>query len=175
MQEVISCPSCRRKLQTPQALLGQDVQCPTCGATFVARLPGQSASAPPRYEPRDDYPPDEPQRPDGGHDPRERYYRESGQPAPHRAGAVLTLGILSLVAIVLTLGLLSVILGPIGWVMGQNDLTEMRTGRMDREGEGNTNAGRVCAMIGTLVGAVVLAFICMFFALAIMEESRHPW
>src|SRR5947209_6613447 len=38
MQEVIICPNCNRKLQVAQDLLGQDVQCPTCGATFIAKL-----------------------------------------------------------------------------------------------------------------------------------------
>src|SRR6516165_5557675 len=45
MQEIISCPSCQRKLQVPDALFGQDVQCPTCGATFTAG--GGAAPAPP--------------------------------------------------------------------------------------------------------------------------------
>jgi hypothetical protein len=92
---------------------------------------------------------------------------------PHRASAVLTLGILSLAATVVTLGLLSVILGPIAWVMGSNDLAAIRAGRMDRTGESNTNAGRICAMIGTIAGAVVLLLFCMSIFMAILEESRR--
>ena len=45
MQEIISCPSCHRKLQVPESLIGQDVQCPTCGATFVGAAAGQSPDA----------------------------------------------------------------------------------------------------------------------------------
>src|SRR4051812_7293090 len=114
MQEIIRCPSCHRNLQVPEALLGQDVQCPTCGATFVASLPGQG---PPRAAPHGDYPPDpgEPRR-YSGYDPGELSH-PSGEQLPHRSGAVLTLGILSLVSVVVTLGLLAVVLGPIGWAM----------------------------------------------------------
>ena len=43
MQEIINCPSCQRRLQVPETLMGQDVQCPTCGATFVAALGGRAA------------------------------------------------------------------------------------------------------------------------------------
>ena len=58
MQEIINCPSCQRKLQVPDSLLGQDVQCPTCGATFVASWnnpapppPGPSTAPPPYHPP----------------------------------------------------------------------------------------------------------------------------
>jgi len=40
MPDVIPCPFCPRKLQVPAEVLGQQVQCPSCGQTFVA---GQSA------------------------------------------------------------------------------------------------------------------------------------
>src|SRR5438874_2609259 len=150
MQEIISCPSCKRKLQVPEALLGQDVQCPTCGATFVA---GGPAAVPPPPPPTPPPPTGYPQRPPVG---PPGYTDPYGVPrhglTPHRANAVLTLGILSLVGVLVTLGLLAVILGPIAWVMGNTDLEEIRRGRMDREGEGNTNAGRTCGMIGTIVG-----------------------
>ena len=33
------------------------------------------------------------------------------------------------------------------WVMGSHDLAEMRAGRMDRSGEGLTQAGQVLGMI----------------------------
>src|SRR5262249_38330115 len=40
MAEIVNCPSCRRRLQAPEGILGHDVQCPSCGATFVASLRG---------------------------------------------------------------------------------------------------------------------------------------
>lgn len=68
---------------------------------------------------------------------------------PHRGTLVLVLGILSLV-------ICGIVLGPIAWVMGNNDLKEIRAGRMDPTGEGTTNAGRICGMIGTILNVVCI-------------------
>jgi hypothetical protein len=65
------------------------------------------------------------------------------------------LGILSIVVCPLQL------LGPIAWVLGNNDLAEMRSGRMDRDGEGLTNAGRICGIIGTVLLGL---YLCGCFA-----------
>jgi hypothetical protein len=59
------------------------------------------------------------------------------------------MGILSLVCI-------GVIFGPIAWIMGNNDLREMRAGRMDRSGEGTTKAGQICGIVGTALGIIEL-------------------
>ena len=75
---------------------------------------------------------------------------------------VLVLGILSIV-----ISVIGVILGPIAWIMGNNDLREMRAGRMDREGEGLTNAGRICGIIGTSLGAVSL-LCCLVYVIFIV-------
>jgi hypothetical protein len=40
--------------------------------------------------------------------------------------------------------------------MGNNDLREMKAGRMDRSGEGTTKAGQICGIIGTILGAIGL-------------------
>ncbi len=72
---------------------------------------------------------------------RRRFRRDA---APHRAGTVLTLGILSLVC-------LPIIFGPLAWTMGNNDLKEMKAGRMDRSGEGMTRAGKICGIIATVL------------------------
>ena len=49
------------------------------------------------------------------------------------------------------------ILGPISWIMGRNDLIEMKAGRMDPEGESQTRAGMICGMISTIMCIVGLA------------------
>jgi hypothetical protein len=76
---------------------------------------------------------------------------------PHRGALILVLGILGIV--------LCQILGIVAWVMGNSDLRAMREGRMDRSGEGLTNAGRVCGMVsvallalGLLIGLAMIAF-----------------
>jgi hypothetical protein len=77
--------------------------------------------------------------------------------APHRGQTIMVLGILSLV-----MG--GIVLGPIAWIMGRSDLAEMDAGRMDRSGRDNTNTGRVCGMIATLLhgtGLAVGLFCCL--------------
>ena len=70
---------------------------------------------------------------------------------PHRGGTVLTLGILGLV--------ICLICGIIAWVMGAGDLRKMREGRMDRSGQGTTQAGMICGIIGTILGALGLVLV----------------
>jgi hypothetical protein len=169
MQEIINCPGCQRKLQIPEELLGKDVQCPTCGHTFQAALempatPRPEADAPEyrerpreapltrskrrrRYEDEDDY--DD----DGGRIRRRRRDLE-----PHRGNMILVLGILSIV-----LGFVGLVLGPIAWVMGNQDMAEIKAGRMDPDGESSTNAGRVCGIIGTILHICGVALCCVWF------------
>lgn len=73
---------------------------------------------------------------------------------PHRAGTVLTMGILGLV-MTFILPPIGLVLGLVGWVMGQGDLRKMRAGTMDPEGEGSTRAGWVCGIIGTALGGLI--------------------
>jgi hypothetical protein len=180
MQEIINCPSCQRRLQVPEALIGQDVQCPTCSATFVA-----SGSGPPPHsrerlpeetEPElrlvDDDGPERPARRRrpvddyDDYDDDDRYRRRRRRDlAPHRGSTVLTLGILSLI-------LCHIILGPIAWAMGSTDLSEMRQGRMDPDGEGLTNAGRICGIIATIIGIVGLVIGCLWF-FAVIAAGPH--
>jgi hypothetical protein len=174
MQEIVNCPSCQRKLQVPDSLLGQDVQCPTCGATFTAGSGGGAPAGPVsspapaptsdrpdagydvgpepaerrerRRRPRDDY--------DDYDDDRDRPRRRRRDLAPHRGSLILTLGILSLV--------LCNILGPFAWVMGNQDLAEIRAGRMDPEGEGMTQGGRICGMIASIFLIIGFALLCLW-------------
>jgi hypothetical protein len=93
--------------------------------------------------------------------PRDRRYL-----TPHRGTLILILGILALIPVH---GMaLTLVLGPIAWIMGNNDLKEMRAGRMDPEGESQTSTGRICGMIATILGligvVVALFFLCLWFA-----------
>ena len=169
MAEIINCPSCQRKLQVPETLAGQSVQCPTCGATFVAQLQDSPPPAPaPDAQPRDPEPrsPERPPQrssqrewePDDDYDqhgPQGVRRRHRADYEPHRGTLILVLGILSLV-----LGGLGFIIGPIAWRLGTVDLAAMKAGRMDPEGEGLTNAGRICGIISTCLG--VLTVVALF-------------
>lgn len=75
---------------------------------------------------------------------------------PHRGGLILALGLIGFVVSCPIFSLMA-------WVMGSHDLNEMRSGRMDRQGEGMTQAGQVLGMILSalwiLGGVITLVFI----------------
>lgn len=66
--------------------------------------------------------------------------------APHRGGTVLALGIIGIVLCFIT--------GIIAWVIGNNDLKEMKRGLRDPEGESLTKAGMICGIIATVMAAL---------------------
>ena len=177
MSDTITCPSCQRTLRVPESLLGQLVKCPTCQQTFTAALGGDANGAeappkkagtpPPRPRARSE---DEPPRParrdeDDYDEDRPRRRRRSYQQA-HRGTLILTLGILSFF-------FAWPILGIIAWILGANDLKEMRAGRMDPEGESQTNTGRICGMISTLLGAVVMVGCCSIYLIFFAAAASH--
>lgn len=69
---------------------------------------------------------------------------------------------------ILAFGLISllsgmIVFGIIAWVMGNSDLEEIRAGRMDPEGEGMTQAGRIMGMISTILFVVGILGCCGFY------------
>jgi len=85
--------------------------------------------------------------------------------APHRGGVILALGIIGLVC--------CFICGIIAWVMGNGDLREMRAGRMDRSGEGMTQAGKICGMISVILQIVGLVIWLLFMALGVAHSGMR--
>jgi len=79
---------------------------------------------------------------------------------PHRGPLILVLGILSL--------MMCGLLGIAAWIMGNNDLQEIRAGRMDPEGEGLTNAGRIMGMIGLLLTLIPLLFLMVILLIMVV-------
>ncbi len=71
------------------------------------------------------------------------------QVKPHRGVLILVFGILTFVCSCFIFGILA-------WVMGSKDLKEMDAGRMDPEGRGLTNAGKILGMIGTFLSIIGL-------------------
>jgi LSD1 subclass zinc finger protein len=158
MRDVLYCPGCQRRLQLPDEAYGKSVQCPSCQRVFIAEpnmtsAPGGTgrtagAPAPTRPPPARTYddvgeidrPRSRRRRDEEDDDDRYRPRR----PVPHRGGEILTFGLLALLPCPLT----SIIFGIIAWMMANADLREMRSGRMDRDGEGLTQAGRVLGIIG---------------------------
>lgn len=81
--------------------------------------------------------------------------------APHRGGMILALGLIALIGGFI-IGGVPFVLGPIAWIMGNGDLREIRAGRMDPEGEGMTQAGRICGMIATILGIIGILLFCLY-------------
>ncbi len=88
------------------------------------------------------------------------------QVAPHRGGVILALGIISIV-----MGcVIDIVCGFIALSMAKRDLPLMTAGHMDPTGKGMTDAGRICAIVGIVMGfvqlAVVLVYLLIFSGIA---------
>jgi hypothetical protein len=84
----------------------------------------------------------------------DQYYQEDSQ-----ATTVLVLGILALV--------LCQILGPIAWVMGNNELAGIDAGLRPPQNRGTAQAGRILGIISTvlLIIGIVFLFLMLMFGL----------
>jgi predicted Zn finger-like uncharacterized protein len=169
MSDITSCPQCQRKLRVTDELMGQAVQCPSCGHVFTAAAEkGAAPEPPPAPPPPEREPPDKavqprrrPMRVEDDYDERDDYddeyprRRRRREYEPHRGATILVFGILAFF-------ICGIIFGPIAWAMGSGDLRKIREGRMDPEGEGLTKAGMICGIIATcltIVGCVIYALV----------------
>ena len=166
-----SCPSCGKTLRVPDDLVGKNVKCPSCQMQFIASEGTGAAESPPPLPPesqsereryREEAPAARPSsrrqraRDDDDFDddddrPRRRRREDY---APHRGTMILVLGILSLVGC-------GIFTGIPAWIMGNNDLKEIRAGRMDPDGEQLTNIGRILGMISCGLTVLSFFFICL--------------
>jgi hypothetical protein len=171
------CPVCDTLLESPEGTVGTKCLCPQCSQQL--EVPDPPRASRPRSE-------------GNGRDRArgEKYCHECGAPMrardevcpecgefqlrrrrssgrrlsrdhePHRGSLIMVLGILSLVIV-------PIILGPIAWILGAEDLKKIRQGRMDPEGESMTNTGKVCGMVATIVGlsVLVVVFLVWLFCL----------
>lgn len=71
-------------------------------------------------------------------------------------------------------GILSLVICPIfglaAWVMGDSDLQEMASGRMDPTGRDMTQAGRICGIVGTVLLVIQIIFIVIFGLAVVMSK-----
>lgn len=82
---------------------------------------------------------------------------ESGAyPEASQATTVLVLGIIGIV--------LCQLLGPVAWVMGNNELAAIDSGRRPPENRGTANAGRILGIISTVFLAIGIVFIVLLIA-----------
>jgi hypothetical protein len=78
---------------------------------------------------------------------------------PHRGTLILVLGILGLV--------ICAPLSNAAWIMGSGDLKEMDAGTMDPSGRGNTQAGKICGIIGTILLIIGVCIGALFFMIGL--------
>jgi len=94
---------------------------------------------------------------------------------PHRGTTILVLGIMSIVANFVCFPS-ALVLGIVAMIMGRSDLNKMKRHMMDQEGEGTTQAGWVCGIVGTVLGTIFCLF-CMLYIGAIftfaMQASKQ--
>jgi hypothetical protein len=170
MLEVIECPECRRKLSMRDELLGHEVKCPSCSATFVATALHRPPPPPPVAIERPAREPERRSDHDRRRDRDDRDLRPRRDPydddyqrkKPDRSAAVLTLGILGLAFSCIPV--VGWVLGGIALGMGSNDLQEMERGRMTRGGEGATQGGKVCGLIAIILNTLALFVWCMAYS-----------
>lgn len=112
---------------------------------------------------------------DRGYRPYRDVRRDS---EPHRGTLILVLGIVSIVSSSLSvcsyglLGIIGLVMGICVWVMGQKDLKKMRSNQMDPQGQGSTQAGWICGIIGTVFGALgFLFFVAAIGFFIVMAQS----
>jgi hypothetical protein len=92
---------------------------------------------------------------DGGVPPWEREGVLRRDVESHRGGLILSLGIAGMIASgIHVFSLIGVPLSVAAWVMGQGDLHRMQNSQLDPSGAGTTQAGRICGIIGTCLGAM---------------------
>ncbi len=151
MTETVTCPSCKRALRVPPDLAGQEVKCPACQTTFIPtdepeRLPTVDAApvGSRRAARRDEYEEERPGR------------RRPAVVADHRGVLILLLGLAPFVLCVPT--------GPIAWWLGNQDMADIRAGRMDPSGEGLTQVGRIMGIISTVMMLLSVLLLCVFLA-----------
>jgi predicted Zn finger-like uncharacterized protein len=93
-----------------------------------------------------------------------RRFRGRRDAEPHRGVLILVLGIISIVlAGFVWCSVIGLPLGIAAWVMGQADLRKIRNGSMDPEGEGLTQAGKICGIIGTILDSLCGLGVLLYF------------
>ncbi len=173
----VSCPSCRTSLEFDESNANMQGSCPKCGTAFMIPPAGgpaaggyTSSSQPPGYTPggaagggyvNNPYAASQVGQGPPGYGAGAGY---GGPVAPHRGGTILTLGILGLVV--------CAICGIFAWTMGSSDLKQMRAGRMDRSGEGITQAGMVCGIISTILLGLGIVIYIIIFAVVGVDAIR---
>lgn len=93
---------------------------------------------------------------------------------PDRGAVVLALGIISLALIAASCAPVGAILGLVAWMMGQTDLRKMKSGQMDDENRGMTQAGWICGILGTVLNSLLMLACGLFIGAIWFSEMSRP-
>jgi len=188
---VITCPNCGTRLNAPDSLLGQQVTCGKCRCLFIAQSqtpPSVQAVAaqeqPPAETPPDGAgfasppPPPPPMFPPPPLPGQAGYQQVTGgyyQPAPLAtsgyAVASLVLGIASIVTVPPCCGLPALICGPMAMVFSSHAMRDIRSGTANPSSAGLAKAGKICGLIGLLLGIGFLILIAVGITVSIMTND----
>jgi len=197
---VINCPNCGAQLNAPDSLLGQQVSCGKCGCLFVAQsqtppsaqagaeqAQGLQAAAPAAAGPAAT----PPQAPPMGAPPmgappmfapppltgQMGYQQVTGgyyQPAPLAtsgyAVASLVLGIASLVTC-MCYGVPAIICGPLAMVFSSRAGNDIRAGLVNPSSADMATAGKICGLIGLLLGIGFLILVVVGITASTMTHG----
>jgi DNA-directed RNA polymerase subunit RPC12/RpoP len=152
------CSNCKKTLRVPDEHLGKKARCPAC-QTIVIIQPQDSVDAGDFQSNEGEFkfpPPENPTAQKPNPFTAGSYTTSRQQPAPHRGGLILTLGI---VAFTCNFFLVP---GIAAWVMGSSDLKQMKAGLMARDGETMTMIGMVLGIISVVFPLIMIAFYAVF-------------
>ena len=65
-------------------------------------------------------------------------------------------------------------LGILAWIFAKDDLKAMDAGMMDQGGRSNTEAGRICGMISTILTIIIFSLAGIVFAVGFISALLSP-
>ena len=153
----IPCSNCNQRLEIPEELAGQTIECPACNASLA--VPSLEPTAPPTPKIRIS----KSNADSAVNQARDKALQkevaslkikltdaQSVKTLPHRGGMILTFGILGMVC--------CTPFSIAAWVMGRNDMQLIEDGAMDEAGAGTTKAGMICGMVACIITAAVFVY-----------------
>lgn len=116
------------------------------------------------------------QNPQQGQNVNPQFNNQFAQIPVPNAGAVLTLGIIS-IALCWCYGIVALVCGIIALVLGNKSLAlyKANPGNYTLSSFNNLKAGRVCAIIGLCLSALMLIYVIVVFAFVGAAMSAMPW
>jgi hypothetical protein len=106
----------------------------------------------------------------------QQFNNQFGQVPVPNSGAVLTLGIIS-IALCWCYGIVALVCGIIALVLGNKSLALYKSNpnNYTLSSYNNLKAGRVCAIIGLCLSALMLIYVIVVFAFIGATMSALPW